>query len=83
MISYTPLGACLNINSNLQITKYSVVVTHSNIYILCLTLDIFNVYNRRDILMRVYNMYEKENQTIVEDFRLLPIIPTLSFEIKF
>ena len=48
-----------------------------------LTLDIFNIYNRRDILMRVYNMYEKENQTIVEDFRLLPIIPTLSFEIKF
>ncbi|MBX3044070.1 MAG: TonB-dependent receptor [Candidatus Kapabacteria bacterium] len=44
-------------------------------------LDIFNVYSRRDILMRVYNA-DDEN-TLVEDIRLLPIIPTFSFEIKF
>ncbi len=46
-------------------------------------LDIFNVYNRRDILTRVYDTFTEENITIVEDFLLLPIIPTLSFEIKF
>ncbi|MFA5513075.1 MAG: TonB-dependent receptor [Candidatus Kapaibacterium sp.] len=46
-----------------------------------LNLDIFNVYSRRDILMRVYNTDQEE--TIVEDIRLLPIIPTFSFEIKF
>ncbi len=46
-----------------------------------LILDVFNVYNRRDILMRYYNTESKES--ILEDVRLLPIIPTFSFEIKF
>jgi hypothetical protein len=44
-------------------------------------LDIYNVYNRRDILMRVYNT--RQENTIVEDVRLLPIIPSLSIEIDF
>ncbi|MCB0702900.1 MAG: TonB-dependent receptor [Ignavibacteriae bacterium] len=44
-------------------------------------LDIYNVYNRRDIWFRFYNV--NEETTTVEDFRLLPIIPTFSFEIKF
>lgn len=44
-------------------------------------LDIFNVYNRQDILFRFYNT--SGSQTRVEDVRLLPIIPTVSFEIKF
>lgn len=46
-----------------------------------LLLDIYNVYNRRDIWFRFYNT--NEDVTTVEDFRLLPIIPTFSFEIKF
>ena len=44
-------------------------------------LDIYNVYNRRDILMRVYNT--QQSYTTVEDIRLLPIIPSLSLEVKF
>lgn len=44
-------------------------------------LDIYNVYNRRDIWFRYYNV--NEETTTVEDVRLLPIIPTFSFEIKF
>ena len=44
-------------------------------------LDIYNVYNRRDIMMRVYNT--RQEYTIVEDVRLLPIIPSLSLEVKF
>jgi hypothetical protein len=45
-----------------------------------LTLDIFNVYNRRDIWYRYYNT--RDNTTRVEDVRLLPIIPTVSFEVR-
>jgi hypothetical protein len=44
-------------------------------------LDIYNVYNRRDIWFRFYDVDEEE--TVVEDFRLLPIIPTFSIEMKF
>jgi len=44
-------------------------------------LDIYNVYNRRDIWFRSYDVDEEE--TVVEDFRLLPIIPTFSIEMKF
>lgn len=46
-----------------------------------LILDVFNVYNRRDIWFRYYNLNEEVPK--VEDVRLLPIIPTLSYEIKF
>ncbi|MFA7327735.1 MAG: TonB-dependent receptor [Candidatus Kapaibacterium sp.] len=46
-----------------------------------LLLDVYNVYNRRDIWFRFYNV--NEGTITVEDFRLLPIIPTFSFEIKF
>lgn len=46
-----------------------------------INLDIFNVYNRRDILMRIYDT--EGDETIVEDIKLLPIIPTMSFELKF
>ena len=45
-----------------------------------LILDIFNVYNRRDILMRYYDASMAE--TSVKDVKLLPIIPTFSVEIK-
>ncbi len=44
-------------------------------------LDIYNVYSRRDIWFRFPNV--NNNETVIEDFRLLPIIPTLSIEVKF
>lgn len=46
-----------------------------------LILDVYNVYNRRDIWFRYYNLNQEIPQ--VEDVRLLPIIPSISFEIKF
>ncbi len=46
-----------------------------------LVLDIYNVYNRRDIWFRFYNLSEAE--TTVEDVKLIPILPTISYEIKF
>ncbi len=44
-------------------------------------LDIFNVYNRRDIWFRYYNT--RDDDTKVEDVKLLPIIPSISVELKF
>ncbi len=44
-------------------------------------LDIYNVYDRRDIWFRYYNT--RNEVTTVEDVRLLPILPSLSFEMKF
>mgnify|MGYP000905372067 FL=1 len=44
-------------------------------------LDVYNVYNRRDIWFRYYNT--REEVTEVQDVYLLPIIPTISYEIKF
>lgn len=46
-----------------------------------LILDIYNVYNRRDIWFRYYNT--RTDETKVEDVTLLPIIPSVSLEIKF
>ncbi|MGQ9819393.1 MAG: TonB-dependent receptor [Candidatus Kapaibacteriales bacterium] len=46
-----------------------------------LILDIYNVYNYRDIWFRYYNT--RESLPKVEDVRLLPIIPTISYELKF
>lgn len=46
-----------------------------------ISLDIYNVYNRRDILMRTYNT--NNDVTSIEDVKLLPIIPTFSIEYKF
>lgn len=44
-------------------------------------MDIYNVYNRRDIWFRYYDTGDEI--TKVEDVKLLPIIPTVSYEIKF
>jgi hypothetical protein len=44
-------------------------------------IDIFNVYNRRDILMRMYDI--SDEMTIIEDMLLLPILPSFSLEVKF
>ncbi len=44
-------------------------------------IDIYNVYSRRDILVRFYNT--REENTYVEDVKLIPILPTVSLEVKF
>lgn len=46
-----------------------------------LILDIYNVYNRRDIWFRYYNT--RDIETKVEDVKLIPILPSISYEIKF
>ncbi|MCX6155021.1 MAG: TonB-dependent receptor [Candidatus Kapabacteria bacterium] len=43
-------------------------------------LDIYNVYNRRDIWFRYADT--KNGKTTMQDVKLLPIIPTISFEVK-
>lgn len=45
-----------------------------------LSLDVYNVYNRRDILMRIYDV--ANDVTVVNDYLLLPIIPSISYEIQ-
>lgn len=45
------------------------------------TLDIYNVYNHKDIWFRYYDLSKSKAE--VTDVTLLPILPTLSFEIKF
>lgn len=44
-------------------------------------LDIYNVYSHRDILIRYYNTRDPE--TSVEDVKLIPILPSISIEVKF
>lgn len=63
----------LNLNASYLTTLFNLPLK--------INLDIFNVYNRRDILMRIYNT--EGDATIVEDVKLLPIIPTFSIEYKF
>jgi outer membrane receptor protein involved in Fe transport len=44
-------------------------------------IDIYNVYSRRDILVRFYNTRDEE--TYIEDVKLIPILPSISLEVKF
>jgi hypothetical protein len=44
-------------------------------------IDIYNVYSRRDILFRYYDL--DGEVAIVNDVLLLPIIPTVSYEVRF
>lgn len=44
-------------------------------------IDIYNVYSRRDILVRFYNT--REDEAFIEDVKLIPILPTVSLEVKF
>ncbi|MCX6154783.1 MAG: TonB-dependent receptor [Candidatus Kapabacteria bacterium] len=46
-----------------------------------LYMDIFNVYSRRDIWFRFYNT--RVTPITVEDVKLLPILPSVSIEVKF
>lgn len=63
----------LNINANYTTTFFGLPAR--------LMIDIYNVYSRRDIWFRYYDTNDKI--TTVTDVRLLPIIPTLAFEVKF
>ncbi len=47
-----------------------------------LILDVYNVYSRRDIWFRIY-VANEDLDTYVNDIKLLPIIPTISWEIAF
>jgi hypothetical protein len=68
-----PASHQLNINANYTTTFFGLPAR--------LMIDIYNVYSRRDIWFRYYNT--DKNITTVTDVRLLPIIPTLAFEVKF
>jgi len=63
----------LNVNVNYNTTLFDLPMR--------LLLDVYNVYSRRDIWFRYYDT--KKEVTEVTDVRLLPIIPTVSIEVKF
>lgn len=63
----------LNINANYSSTIFGLPMR--------LLIDIYNVYSRRDIWFRYYDT--SKDITEVTDFRLLPILPTVSIEVKF
>jgi hypothetical protein len=44
-------------------------------------MDIYNVYNRRDIFFRQFLV--EDDEVSVQDIKLLPIIPSISWEINF
>lgn len=46
-----------------------------------LIFDIYNIYNRRDVWFRQYRTVDEV--TTVEDVKLLPIIPSISWEVQF
>lgn len=63
----------LNLNINYSSTLFDLPMR--------LLIDIYNVYSRRDIWFRYYDT--SANVTEVKDVRLLPILPTVSLEVKF
>jgi hypothetical protein len=63
----------LNLNVNYHTTLFGLPAT--------LFLDVYNVYSRRDIWFRFYDTTAPIPE--VTDVRLLPIIPTISLELKF
>lgn len=48
-----------------------------------LIFDVYNVYNHRDIWFRNFNTNVDTGKIEVQDVKLLPIIPSISFEMKF
>lgn len=68
-----PASHQLNVNVNYNFTMFDLPAR--------LLLDVYNVYSRRDIWFRYYDT-TKEKPTVT-DVRLLPIIPTVSLEVKF
>ncbi len=63
----------LNLNVNYKTTLFDLPFT--------ILIDIYNVYSRRDIWFRFYDLNKPVPE--VTDIRLLPIIPTVSFELAF
>lgn len=63
----------LNINVNYNTTIFDLPTRF--------LLDIYNVYSRRDIWFRYYDVTGEVTE--VTDVRLLPILPTVSIEVKF
>lgn len=63
----------LNLNVNYNTTLFDLPFR--------IFLDVFNVYSRRDIWFRFYDT--TASIPAVTDVRLLPILPTISFELKF
>jgi outer membrane cobalamin receptor len=68
-----PMSHQLNVNINYNTTVFDLPAR--------LLIDIFNVYSHRDIWFRYYDT--SKDITEVTDVRLLPIIPTVAFEVKF
>ncbi|MBI3260607.1 MAG: TonB-dependent receptor [Ignavibacteriae bacterium] len=68
-----PASHQLNLNANYTTTFFGLPAR--------IMIDIYNVYSRRDIWFRYYNT--DKNITTVTDVKLLPIIPTIAFEVKF
>ena len=69
-----PPSHYLNVNANYSFHLFG--------YESKLFIDIFNIYSNRDIWFRLYQTNDSEIPEIT-DFKLLPILPTISFEIKF
>ncbi|GAB1430868.1 TonB-dependent receptor [Ignavibacteria bacterium] len=63
----------LNVSANYSSTLFDLPMR--------LLIDIYNVYSRRDIWFRYYDT--STDITVVKDVKLLPIIPTVSIEVKF
>lgn len=68
-----PASHQLNLNVNYNTTLFDLPFR--------MFIDIFNVYSRRDIWFRFYDTSKAIPS--VTDVRLLPILPTLSFELRF
>ncbi|NQW30354.1 MAG: TonB-dependent receptor [Ignavibacteria bacterium] len=68
-----PASHQLNLNVNYKTTIFDLPLR--------IFLDIYNVYSRRDIWFRYYDTTKPLPE--VTDVRLLPILPTISFELKF
>lgn len=63
----------LNINVNYNTTLFDLPFK--------IMIDIYNVYSRRDIWFRYYDT--RGDAPVVTDVRLLPILPTVSCEVRF
>jgi hypothetical protein len=68
-----PMSHQLNLNVNYNTTLFDLPAR--------LMIDIFNVYSRRDIWFRYYDT--SKEVTEVTDVKLLPILPTVAFEVTF
>lgn len=68
-----PASHQLNLNASYNTTFFDLPMK--------LILDVYNVYNRRDILTKFYDVTEEDAP--LKEIRLLPIIPTFSVELKF